>query len=72
MSISFFEDFFFQSCGGGGSTSANSNLTSDKIFPDSGGGGVHNQEPKCHVDPKFQLKLKIRGFLFTVFGKLEI
>ena len=23
-----------------------------------GGGGVHQPEPQCHVDPKFQLNLK--------------
>ena len=37
-----------------------------------GGGGVHCQEPKYHVDPKFHLNLKIRGFLFILFDTLEI
>ena len=55
---------------GGGDTSVNSNLTLDKkIFPDSLGG---TSEPQCHVDPKFQLNLKNRGFLFSVFQKLEM
>ena len=38
----------------------------------SGGGGVHQPEPQCHVDPKFQLNLKNRGFLFSVFHKLDM
>ena len=37
-----------------------------------GGGGVHQPEPQCHVDPKFQLNLKNRGFLFSVLHKLEM
>ena len=49
-----FLKFFFNP--GGGGTLANSNLTSDKKkISDSGWwgeGGVHHQEPKCHVDPK--------------------
>ena len=32
-------------------------------------GGVHQPEPQCHVDPKFQLNLKNRCFLFSVFHK---
>ena len=36
------------------------------------GGGVHHPEPQCHVDPKFQLDLTNRGFLFSVFHKLEM
>ena len=36
------------------------------------GGGVHHPEPQCHVDPKFQLNLKNRHFLFSVFPKLEM
>ena len=36
------------------------------------GWGVHHPEPQCHVDPKFQLNLKNRGFLFSVFHKLEM
>ena len=35
----------------------------------SGGGGVHQPEAQCHVDPKFQLNLKNRCFLFSVFHK---
>ena len=39
----------------------------------SGGrGGVHQPEQQCHVDPKFQLNLNRRGFLFSVFHKLEM
>ena len=36
------------------------------------GGGVHQPEPQCHVHPKLQLNLKNRGFLFSVFHKLEV
>ena len=36
------------------------------------GGGVHHQEQQCHVDPKFQVNLKNRGFLFSVFHKLQM
>ena len=32
-------------------------------------GGVHQPEAQCHVDPKFQLNLKNRCFLFNVFHK---
>ena len=35
----------------------------------SGGGGVHQPEAQCHVDPKFQLNLKNRCFLSSVFHK---
>ena len=35
-------------------------------------GGVHQPEPQCHVDPKFQLNLKNRGFLFSVLHELEM
>ena len=35
-------------------------------------GGVHHPEPQCHVDPKSQLNLKNRCFLFSVFHKLEM
>ena len=38
----------------------------------SGGGGIHQPEQQCHVDPKFQLNLKNRGFLFSVLHKLEM
>ena len=38
----------------------------------SGGGGVHQPKQQCHVDPNFQLNLKKRGFLFSVFHKLEM
>ena len=34
-----------------------------------GGGGVHQPEAQCHVDPKFQLNLKNRCFLFSLFHK---
>ena len=37
-----------------------------------GGGVLHHPEPQCHVNPKFQLNLKNRGFLFSVFHKLEM
>ena len=33
------------------------------------GRGVHQPEAQCHVDPKFQLNLKNRCFLFSVFHK---
>ena len=45
---------------------------SDKIQLFQRGGEVHHPEPQCHVDPKFQLNLKNRGFLFSVFHKLEM
>ena len=34
-----------------------------------GGGGVHQPEAQCHVDLNFQLNLKNRCFLFSVFHK---
>ena len=37
-----------------------------------GVGWVHHPEPQCNVDPKFQLNWKNRGFLFSVFHKLEM
>ena len=36
------------------------------------GGAVHQPEPQFHVDPKFQLNLKNRGFLFSVLHRLEM
>ena len=44
-------------------------LRQNPTFP---GEGVHHPEPQCHVDPKFQVNLKNRGFLFSVFHKLEM
>ena len=38
----------------------------------SGVWGVHQPELQCHVDPKFQLNLKKRGFLFSVLHNLEM
>ena len=38
----------------------------------SGGSGVHQPEPQYYVDPKFQLNLKNRGFLFSLLHKLEM
>ena len=35
----------------------------------SRGRGLHQPETQCHVDPKFQLNLKNRCFLFSVFHK---
>ena len=46
--------------------------TQTKSNLSGGGGGVYHPEPQCHVDPKFQLNLKNRGFLFSVFHKLEM
>ena len=47
--MSFFEDFF--SIWGVGGTLANSNLTSDTKFFLMGW-GLHQPEPKCHLDLK--------------------
>ena len=41
-------------------------------FSGGGVGGLHQPEQQCHVDLKFQLNLKKRGFLFSVFHKLEM
>ena len=48
-------------------TQTKSNLSGGGV-----GGGVHHPEPQCHVDPKFQLNLKNRDFLFSAFHKLQM